>query len=61
MNLGTFSCDSTVQYAQQEATRQMTAMLQQLLNNPNTGLVQSGEAVVEAKPTPKPDAKKVGA
>lgn len=60
MNLGTFSCDSTVQYAQQEATRQMTAMLQQLLNNPNTGLVQS-EVVVEAKPTPKPDAKKVGA
>lgn len=60
MNLGTFSCDSTVQYAQQEATRQMTAMLQQLLNNPNTGLVQP-EAVVDAKPTPKPDAKKVGA
>lgn len=46
MNLGTFSCNTTVQYAQQEANRQVLAILQALQANPIAGLSGAAQSVV---------------
>lgn len=60
MKLGTFSCDTTAQFVQQEVNRQIIALLQALQANPNSGLAGTLSGIAPESPQINAEASNVG-